>query len=132
MRFDLYDRILSLCYRYKMTNFDQAISFLELAQAVVGKEGPVALDTGILKHNSKYDDNPRYGDNTYRNRQNSKDIITIGKDGEIINHQDLIDAITEICDKKIYQKQFESGRSYYFEGISSTKNDTHFMFLWGS
>jgi hypothetical protein len=96
------------------------VNTLKFAHHLVGKDGPVNLDTQICAH---YDFN---GNGTL------EDIVVIGKPGEKITLEDIMHAFNAINKSKLYQSKFNSGkRSYSFEGFHESSAD-NYSIMWGS
>jgi hypothetical protein len=95
---------------------------LKFANEIVGKEGPIYLNTGIIEHNFA---NPT-----------KRDVIKIGEKDKIIDLNDIIQALENIQNNMDFQKAFDSGRSYFFEGYNKNNNvskkDYDYSFYWGS
>lgn len=103
---------------------------LELAKEIIGKTGPVILDTRIIRHNSN---------SRMRHDINIDDIIEIGKEGKIIDLDDIMVAFKFIKTNSVFLINFKSDRSYIFEGFEKIynlfdKNDKliSYYIQWGS
>jgi hypothetical protein len=86
---------------------------------VVGKTGPIYLDTRIIDHAFEQND------------PLSCDVITVGKNGKVITIKDVKRAFDRIQNKKLFKRYFELERTYVFEGINR-KSDQTYQIMWGS
>ncbi len=90
---------------------------LKFANEIIGQDGGIKLDTGIL-HHFCYD-------------ENEQDIKVIGTMGVPIIMQDIIDTFEKIENDSKFSEAFNSERSFFFDGI--TKNGKrYYSILWSS
>jgi len=125
---------------------------LEWIKDIVGKPGPMYLDIAILKHSyneeeirdlkiefeeSNFDEDSVDAEDVEAIQQirNISDIIQIGYEGSIVTIDDCLSAIKniDIWKDSAYKNASESGRGYFFEGISPKANVPNtYIINWGS
>ena len=107
----------------------------ELDNLVLGKPGPIVLDTSIISHSCLADSEDYNVDQIKEDLfiLPDDDLITIGKNGENISDEDIFTLISSIKNnKKMQRVSNDSERSYYFEGISSSPSKSHYVVCWGT
>ena len=109
-------------------------SELELVRCVVdivGRNGPVYVDTGIAKHNYMLGDKmEKQGKEAEWLGILAADIKPIGEEGRKITKKDIQNFL-DVAEARGKMKIFDNGRSYFFEGMNK-KSDDSYEFLWGS
>ncbi len=89
------------------------LSTLTLVNEIIGKPGPVALDTNILR--KSYDHGPKDAAIDRANR------VAMGIAGKNITLEDLYATISYINSRRDFRKEiYDSGSTYIFRGFSST------------
>ncbi|WP_113905741.1 hypothetical protein [Aliidiomarina celeris] len=102
-----------------MSDLNVVSEVLSLAQELVGKQGPIELNTGIYDHNIFLEED-----------RSAEDIVVLGEDKSEITFAQLIELFEQL-DSLVDDLSDETERSYFFEGI--TKNSaTSYSFNWGS
>jgi hypothetical protein len=105
-----------------MSGTYEILALLNALNEMIGEQGPLILDTGILQHS---DNSEKYDP--------SSDHIIIGEDETEISFDDIYAAFQKMDKIKIFKKELNSGRSYFFEGIrKNKKNPKKFDISWGS
>jgi len=100
----------------KLTEINYVLKFLD---AVIGKPGPIVLDTNILGWAAEGDDYPK-----------EKDVYTIGLPDRDITYADVSEVFKKISKNKEVNKTLEK-RDFIFDGFRKTKHQT-WQILWGS
>ena len=94
-------------------------------RAVVGTTGPLKVDMGVYYHNF-------YTEISFAERK-TLDFITICPAGEEITIEALNEALREYNSRIGVQKQLNSGRTYFFEGVERDREgNCNWGILWGS
>lgn len=102
-----------------MSDLYAATEVLVVASEIVGKKGPIEIDSRIYSHNinlAKCD--------------KENDYYILGKNGNDVTFEELIKLITKLNDL-VDELYTATGRSYCFEGIEKY-SDNKFIILWGS
>ena len=101
-----------------MSDLYSAIEVLLVANEIVGKKGPIAIDSRIYRHNINMEEVDK-----------GNDLYILGENGNEVTFEELIELITKLNDlvDNLYSA---TGRSYYFEGIE--KSSDMFVMAWGS
>ena len=102
-----------------MSELYSAVEILTIANEIIGKNGPIEIDSGIYSHNNDMDENEK-----------GSDIYILGKDGSVITFEQLIKLLGQL-DELVNDLMDNTGRSYYFEGLEQTPDDKLVM-SWGS
>jgi len=102
-----------------MSDLYSAIEILVVASEIVGKKGPIEIDSRIYSHNINMEDLDKGNDSN-----------TLGENGKKVTFEELIELITKLNDL-IENLVDETGRSYCFEGIEKVSGNK-FVMLWGS
>jgi len=97
---------------FSLAEFSGALLILN----VVGKNGPVIVNSGAVAHNPHFEDDPEV-------------ILTVGQEGKPIDLLDIKRAYIDLDRRGA--KYFNSGRSYAFEGQSKDEKGV-IHFVWGS
>ncbi len=98
------------------------IDLSEMSVSLIGKMGPIKVDTQVAAHNSNLMKNVK--------RLLKADVIVVGSEGVAITPADVLDFLTK-AKKHMQRETFDNGRSYHFEGIGQS-GETNYYFLWGS
>jgi hypothetical protein len=96
-----------------------ATEILVLANEIVGKKGPIEIDSRIYSHNINMEECDK-----------GNDSYILGENCNEVTFEELIELITKLnylVDDLIEQ----TGRSYYFEGIEKMSGNK-FIMSWGS
>ena len=101
-------------------NLNEVNHFIEFVDNIIGKPGPISFDTEILSHNDDED----YGSDI------NIETMTIGKKGKKITFKDISKVFAKIKKNKLFNEAFDSGRSYFFEGVK--EDDGWWVIQWGS
>ena len=102
---------------------------LDWAMKNVGKEGPLWFDCGIIGHNhfisqKLYDK---------LNETETNDMFQIGKEGEIVELDDILSTFRAVSKHKLLRKVYEcGGRTYDHEGFKVSKDGKTIEMVWGS
>ena len=102
-----------------MSDLYSATEILVVANEIVGKKGPIEIDSKIYRHNINLEKSDK-----------GNDSYILGENGNDVTFEELIDLITKLNDL-VDEIQDETGRSYYFEGIEKA-SENKFIMLWGS
>lgn len=102
-----------------MSDLYSSTEILVLANEIVGKKGPIEIDSKIYSHNINME---------VSNKGN--DLYILGENGNKVTFEELIKLITKLNDL-VDKLVDETGRSYCFEGIEKYSDDK-FIILWGS
>lgn len=101
-----------------MAEFEQALDFVNMAKDLVGKNGPVVVDTGINEHSSYLlPPSKKYKTDKYILKKNGG-VITFGSIIRMLEH----------CSKHI--AEYSDNRTYFYEGLSEHKGK--YYINWGS
>jgi len=101
----------------KLTEINYVLKFLD---AVVGKPGPIVLDTNIFGWADEYEGN----------YSKEKDLYTIGLPDRNITYAEVSEVFKKISKSKEVNKTLEK-RDFIFEGFYKTKNNT-WQIAWAS
>jgi len=102
-----------------MSDLFTAAKILEISKDIVGKKGPVGIDTGIYKHNLLFED-----------KDKKCDVYMLGEDGNEITIDQMV-ALFSMLDDLVDKLMSKTWRSYYFEGMVQL-SDNEFYICWGS
>jgi hypothetical protein len=102
-----------------MSDLYPATEFLVVASEIVGKTGPVEIDSRIYRHNINMEECDK-----------GNDLYILGENGSEVTFEELIELITKLNDL-VDELVDETGRSYYFEGIEKVSSNK-FVMSWGS
>jgi hypothetical protein len=102
-----------------MSDLYSAIEILVVANEIVGKKGPIEIDSKIYSHNINMEESNK-----------GNDLYILGENGNKVTFEELIKLITKLNDL-VDELVDETGRSYYFESIEKFAG-TKFIMLWGS
>ena len=108
---------------------EHCAQLLDWALKNVGKEGPLYFDCGIIDHNhflsqKIYDKLHETG---------TTDTFQIGKEGDIIEMDDILSTFRAVSNHKLLGKVQECGdRTYFHEGFRVRKDGKTIEMLWGS
>ncbi len=102
-----------------MSDLYSATEILVVAKEIIGKKGPIEIDSRIYSHNINMEESNK-GNDSYILAENGNEV-TFGELIELITK--LNDLVDELVD--------ETGRSYCFEGIEKVSGN-EFLILWGS
>ena len=95
------------------------------ANEILGKEGPIILDTRVHWHNASLDVLKAHPHGL------ESDRLSIGFTGRKITMQDIYNAIIIIDERTDFRREFESGRAYDFGGFGSA-NPKMYYITWNS
>ena len=101
-----------------MSDLSSTVEILAMAKAILGKNGPIEIDSSIYSHNFDMEEKEK------------DDIHILGKNGCEITIEAIIDLLTLLSDL-VDDLEDETGRTYRFEGIDKV-SDTKYSFWWGS
>jgi hypothetical protein len=102
-----------------MSDLYSAAEILLVASELIGKKGPIEVDSKIYSHNINL-----------KECDKGSDSHILGQNGNEVTFKELIELITKLND--LVDESFEeTGRSYYFEGIEKVSGNK-FILLWGS
>lgn len=102
-----------------MSDLATAADILQFASDIVGKTGPITLDTRVYAHNILLDED-----------RSSEDQIVLGEGGTAVTFATVI-ALFEQLNELVDELSDDSGRTYFFEGITK-HSAAHFSLNWGS
>jgi len=102
-----------------MSDLYSAAEILVVASEVLGKKGPIEIDSRIYCHNINL-----------KECDKGNDLYILGGNGNKITFEELIELITKLNDL-VDDLEDETGRSYYFEGMEKV-SDNIFSMSWGS
>lgn len=102
-----------------MSDLYSATEILVVANEIVGKKGPIEIDSKIYSHNINMEESAK-----------GNDLYHMGESGNQVTFKELIELITKLNDL-VDDLEEETGRSYCFEGIEKV-SDNKFIILWGS
>ena len=94
-----------------------SLDILSMTLEMIGKEGPWIVDIGMAEHNDV--------DRTLA----KKGKIVVGEKGKTITVDDVKKCVNTMK-KEMRRKEYDNGRSYYFEGVST--HNKRSTFSWGS
>lgn len=100
---------------------------LSVLGEIIGQPASVRLNTNILSHSlNSYQCDP--------SGETFGDIYLIGDDeNKSITIDDIIDVFEEINNNELFNKEFKSGRTYWFEGIRKSRTvDNTYEIIWES
>lgn len=99
---------------------------IDMIKELVGKNGPVTINTGIYARDSEYqEEDPEVFDP-------ENDIIEIGKEGKRITIRDIEKLMSHIKSQFNTLEKNNFGYSYFFEGIKYNKKSDMYEFYFGS
>jgi hypothetical protein len=101
------------------------ISLAQFVLQVLDKPGGIKFNTNMVSHGGMRDD---ISVSKQQNLEN-KEIMTIGSPDKPLNIQDMMNFLNKLK-KHVENKAFDSGRTYWFEGIDGA--DDEYEILWGS
>jgi len=113
---------------------EAAIEFAEVIVDIMGKKGPVKIDTLIAAHNLFLEED--LSQEEY-DKLRDEDVLTIGREGKAIGKADVRKFLDELHERKS-MPIFDNDRTYVFEGA---KKDTkvenketwgEYYITWGS
>jgi hypothetical protein len=104
-----------------MKNFASAFVF---AQKVLGKDGPITINTNITANSNWKPDSPGYDD-----RLMEEAILTIGKAGSAITIDDVVTSFLTI-----ESSWFNEDCEFWFEGVQKCEelDEYDYCIVWGS
>jgi hypothetical protein len=102
-----------------MSDLYSAKEILVVASEIVGKKGPIEIDSRIYSHNINI-----------RECDKGNDFYILGENGNKVTFEELIELITKLNDL-VDELYTATGRSYCFEGIDKYSDDK-FIISWGS
>jgi hypothetical protein len=102
-----------------MSDLYSAKEILVVASEIVGKKGPIEIDSRIYSHNINI-----------RECDKGNDFYILGENGNKVTFEELIELITKLNDL-VDDLIEQTGRSYYFEGIEKVSGNK-FIMSWGS
>lgn len=102
-----------------MSDLYSAAEILVVASEIVGKKGPIEIDSRIYSHNINIEECDK-----------GNDLFILGENGKKVTFEKLIELITKL-DDLVDELVDETGRSYCFEGIEKVSG-SKFIMLWGS
>ena len=88
-----------------MSDLYYATEILVVTNEVVGKKGPIEIDSRIYRHNINIEECDK-----------GNDLYILGENGNKVTFEELIKLITKLNDL-VDELVDETGRSYCFEGI---------------
>ncbi len=94
-----------------------AYEILKLSSNIVGRSGPIKIDSGVYEHNLFLEEHEKLCD-----------VRVLGEVGRKVTFDELINLLSELNN---IIDNFNDGRSFCFEGIYKI-SDNHFAFEWGS
>jgi hypothetical protein len=108
---------------------------LYMCNDIVGTHGPIYVNIGVYNHiNGFFSEDHELYKVVKDGIKNNKDMYVISS-GNDENHEitieDVMVLFNKIARSKNIAKLFNSGRSYFFEGIKCDKNNVY-HFMWGS
>ena len=105
-----------------MSGFSEIYHFVSFCESVMGKTGPIVVDTRIIAHNREM---------TEEEEEQEVDNVILGMPGAPIDFGDVRKFLSEIKGNEKFQECFDSDRSYAFEGVDIV-SDTKCEINWGS
>ena len=102
-----------------MSDLYYATEILVVTNEVVGKKGPIEIDSRIYRHNINIEECDK-----------GNDLYILGENGNKVTFEELIKLITKLNDL-VDELVDETGRSYYFESIEKYSGNK-FVMSWGS
>jgi len=102
-----------------MSDLYSATEILLVANEIVGKKGPIAIDSRIYRHNINMQE-----------CEKEDDLYILEENGNKVTFEELIELITKL-NNLVDNLVDETGRSYLFEGIEKL-SDNKFIMSWGS
>jgi hypothetical protein len=102
-----------------MSDLYSAAEFLVVANEIVGKKGPIGIDSRIFSHNINMEECDK-----------GNDSYILGENCNEVTFEELIELITKLNDL-VDDLYSATGRSYCFEGIEKY-SDNKFIISWGS
>ena len=102
-----------------MSDLYSATEILAVANEIVGKKGPIEINSRIYSHNINL-----------KECDKGIDLYFLGENGNQITFEELIELITKLNDL-VDELVDETGRSYCFEGIEKLSSNK-FIMSWGS
>ncbi len=102
-----------------MSDLNSATEILIVASEIIGKKGPIEIDSRIYSHNINMEELDK-----------GNDSYTLGENGKKVTFEELINLITKLNDL-VDELVDETGRSYYFESIEKV-SDNKYIMSWGS
>jgi len=107
-------------------NIDFHIQLATIMLNLVGKTGPITIDTCAVDHN--YALQNEISDEKIK-ELTEQGIFTVGKNNSVVTKDDLVEVLEQIGEY-LSDEVFENGRSYWFEGFYPSNNAL--CFRWGS
>ncbi|MGB0936756.1 MAG: hypothetical protein ACPGTQ_04825 [Colwellia sp.] len=102
-----------------MSDLYSAAEILLVASELIGKKGPIEIDSRIYRHNMNLEKSNK-----------GNDLHILGEGGIEVTFEELIELIIKLNDL-VDELIEQTGRSYYFEGIERV-SDNKFIMSWGS
>jgi len=102
-----------------MSDLYSAAEILVVASEIVGKKGPIEIDSRIYSHNINIEECDK-----------GNDLYILGENGNEVTFKELIGLITKL-DDLVDDLVDKTGRFYCFEGIEKVSGNKFFI-LWGS
>ena len=102
-----------------MSDLYSAAEVLLVASELIGKKGPIEIDSRIYRHNINLEKSDK-----------GNDLHILGENGNEVTFEELIELITKL-NNLVDGLVEETGRTYCFEGIEKN-TDNKFVMLWGS
>jgi hypothetical protein len=102
-----------------MSDLYSSTEILVLANEIVGKKGPIEIDSKIYSHNINMEESNK-----------GNDLYILGENSNKVTFEELIKLITKLNDL-VDELIEQTGRSYYFEGIEKMSGNK-FIMSWGS
>jgi len=101
------------------------ISLAKYMLKLIGQTGGIAFNTNMISHDGMRENIS----GTKKRRLKEKEIMIIGTPDVPINVNDILDFLNKLK-KHVEDKAFDSGRTYWFEGIY--KGEDGYSIMWGS
>lgn len=102
-----------------------SLDILTMTLNMIGKDGPIVVDIMMATHN----DDLEHTDYKLWKKLIENGCVIVGEKDRKINVDD-VQKMTKTLKKEMSRKEYQNGRTYFFEGIK--KSSKGWEFVWGS
>ena len=98
-------------------------TFTEALTQIIGKPGPITIDTQIISHN--------FVEESWAKQNGVDEVFVVGEQGKEVTLEDVLRFFCALREDERLQEVLENGRTYFFEGVEMV-GEKKLMFCWGS
>ena len=105
-----------------VSEIEHSAKLLEWAMKSAGKEGPLWFDCGVIYHNGIIS----------KEFEGTSDIFQIGKEGEIIELDDILSTLREAANHEVINEWYGGSRTFYHSGYRVSRDGKTIKMIWSS